>query len=553
MITLGLHAFTHDAAAALVVDGHLVTFAQEERLSRRKNDGRFPRSAIAWCLGEAGLQPGDIDRVVLGFRPWIGALGRVAYQLRRPGFGVRAARDLLSKGRHNLGLARSLRSVGIDAPVSRVDHHASHAWASLAASDIDRAAVLVVDGVAEAWSGASFVARRSPPGLECLHKIRFPASLGLVYAAVTEHLGFRHNCEEGKVMAMAALGTDDLVGAFEPVCRLRGRRLKVDQRCFDFGGRWTTDEFSARFGAARSPGAPFEGRHFALARALQTVVEDTVAEMARSLVEQTGAEVLCLTGGMALNPAVNSAVGRSIGGRAQLQLFPAGGDAGTAFGAALALEFDAAWRYEHAFWGGRGSTAAIDRAVSTAGLDTEAAGPRVTQRAAELLAEGALGGWYHGRSEMGPRALGHRSILADPRSASVRDRLNRSVKRRETFQPYGASALWPAIVRLLPEAEPSPFMLRTWPVPAAARDRIPAVVHDDGTTRLQTVTTGDSSGLADLLSSFATLTDTPVLLNTSLNRRGEPLAETPEDAVAIFMETGLDFLVLEDRLVRRRP
>jgi len=177
----------------------------------------------------------------------------------------------------------------------------------------------------------------------------------------------------------------------------------------------------------------------------------------------------------------------------------------------------------------------------------------VTQRAAELLAEGALGGWYHGRSEMGPRALGHRSILADPRSASVRDRLNRSVKRRETFQPYGASALWPAIVQLVPEAEPSPFMLRTWPVPAAARDRIPAVVHDDGTTRLQTVTTGDSSGLADLLSSFATLTDSPVLLNTSLNRRGEPLAETPEDAVAIFMETGLDFLVLEDRLVRRRP
>jgi carbamoyltransferase len=551
MIILGLHAFTHDSAAALVVDGRLVAFAQEERFSRRKNDGRFPRLAIDSCLAEANVTPSEVDRVALGFRPWVGALNRLAYQLRRPASGARAAWNLLAKGRNNLGLARLLRDVGIQAPITRMDHHACHAWASLAACDAEDAAVLVVDGVAEAWSGASFAARRRPPGMECLQRIRFPASLGLVYAAVTEHLGFRHNCEEGKVMAMAALGTEDLVGDFASVCGIRGRTIRVDQRCFDFGGRWTTHEFNARFGPPRSPGAPLEVHHFALARALQTAVENAVASMARSLVQQTGARALCLSGGLALNPAVNSAVGRALEGHAQLELFPAGGDAGTAFGAAVAAEFDGRWRCDHAFWGGGVSEAAVDDALRSAGLDAGSPDPEVASRAAELLAEGALVGWCRGRSEMGPRALGHRSILADPRQEAVRDRLNRQVKRREDFQPYGATALWPLASRLLPGAGPSPSMLRTWPVTAATRERIPAVVHADGTTRLQTVTEGDPSGLGDLLRSFAAMTDTPLVLNTSLNRRGEPLAETPHDAVAIFKEAGLDFLVLENRLVRR--
>lgn len=551
MIVLGLHAFTHDAAAALVVDGRLVAFGQEERFSRRKNDGRFPRRAIVSCLAEANVAPGEVDAVALGFRPWVGAPRRLAYQLRRPGAGARAALKLLARGQKNLGLARLLRDVGIRAPVHRVDHHACHAWASLAGCDADEAAVLVVDGVAEAWSGASFVARRRPSKMACRQRIRFPASLGLVFAAVTEHLGFRHNCEEGKVMAMAALGTDDLVGAFAAVCGIRGGTLRVDQRCFDFGGTWTTRQFDARFGPARSPGAPFEAHHFALARAVQTAVENAVGSMARSLVGETGVRVLCLSGGLAQNPALNSAVDRALEGQARLDLFPAGGDTGTAFGAALAIQFDGGWHYDHAFWGAGVSQAAVDDALRTAGLEAESTGPKVALRAAELLAEGALGGWYRGRSEMGPRALGHRSILADPRREAVRDRLNRSVKRREDFQPYGASALWPSACQLLPAAGPSPYMLRTWPVTAPARQRIPAVVHADGTTRLQTVTEGDQSGLGDLIRSFAALTDTPVVLNTSLNRRGEPLAETPHEAVAIFMETGLDFLVLEDRLVRR--
>lgn len=551
MVTLGLHAFTHDSAAALVVDGRLQAFAQEERWSRVKGDGSFPAQAIDYCLQDAGIDAQAVGRVVLPFRPWLGAATRLAYQLRRPRQGLSAAVDLLAKGRGNLGLAPRLRKLGVQAPICRTDHHEAHARAVFLASPFDSAAVLVVDGVAEAWSGASFVAHRRPsPVFECRDRIPFPASLGLVYAAVTEHLGFRHNSEEGKVMAMAASGTDDLVAEFGRACRLESGRLIVDGTLFDFGGCWTTHRFAARFGPRRHPSEELRPQQFALARAVQTVVETITIEMARHLIEESGQGNLCLTGGLALNPALNRAVVEK-SGATNVYLLPVGGDAGTAIGGAFAFEADPDWRLEDAYWGSYPTSEEIDHALVTTGLEPSMVGAGVVPRTAELLAGGAIGGWFRGRSEMGPRALGHRSILADPGRPDSRTRLNSLIKRRETFQPFAPCVLLDACEALFPGLGPSPFMLRTWPVEKEVQARIPAVTHDDGTARVQTVVDGDGSGLADLLRAFAGHTGLPVLLNTSLNRRGEPLAESPEDAVAVFQETGLDFLVIEDFLIER--
>ena len=551
MITLGLHAFTHDSAAALVVDGRLRAFTQEERLSRIKGDGRFPAQAIDFCLRDAKIDPQAVDRVVLSFRPWIGAATRLAYQLRRPRHGLSAAFDLMAKGRGNLGLVQQLRKLGIQASISRADHHEAHARAVFLASPFDSAAVLVVDGVAEAWSGASFVARRRPsPVFECRGRIPFPASLGLVYAAVTEHLGFRHNREEGKIMAMAASGTDDLVVEFGLACRLERGRLIVDHRLFDFGGQWTTKAFEKSFGPRRRPSEGLQPRHFALARALQTVTEGIAVELSRDLIRESGEENLCLTGGLALNPALNGAVVEG-SGATDVYLLPVGGDAGTAIGGALAFETDPNWRLADAYWGSFPTSEEIDHALVAAGLEPSVVGAGVVPKTAELLAGGAIGGWFQGRSEMGPRALGHRSILADPTREDSRIRLNKLIKRRETFQPFAPCVLLDACEELFPGMGPSEFMLRTWPVAEESRPRIPAVIHDDGTARVQTVVEGDGSGLAELLQAFAGHTGLPVLLNTSLNRRGEPLAERPDDAVTVFQETDLDFLVMEDVLIER--
>ena len=549
MVTLGLHAFTHDSAAALAVDGRLVAFHQEERLSRIKGDGAFPTRAIEFCLGEGGIDPAAVDLVVLPFRPGVGAVRRLAYQLRRPRRGLGATASLLAKGRANLGLSKELRALGIDAPIRRTDHHQSHAWAVFMASGFESAAILVIDGVAEAWSGGNFVAHRRPaPAIDCRNQIPFPASLGLIYAAVTEHLGFRHNREEGKVMAMAASGTDEMVTEMGAACRLDGDRLVINHDLFDFGGAWTTDRFADIFCPRRSPSEPIQPRHFALARAVQNTVESVATRMARRLLDESGERHLCLAGGLALNPALNSAIAGGCGAD-DVYALPVGGDAGTAIGAALALDADPDWRLQHAFWGSTPSPEAIDHALAGAGLKPSMVGEGVVARTAELLAEGSIGGWFRGSSEMGPRALGHRSIFADPRSPASRTRLNQDIKRREAFQPFGPSILLEACDEIFPGLGPSPFMLRTWPVADTWRERIPAVIHTDGTSRPQTVTAGDGSELHDLLRAFADRTGLPVLLNTSLNRRGEPLAEHPEDAIAVFLETGLDFLVLEDRLI----
>lgn len=551
MRELGIHSYTHDSAAALVVDGRLASFAQEERSSRLKGDGAFPAGAITTCLREAGLKPGDIDRVAIPFRPAVGALKRMGYLAHHPLSAPSRLADLGRKGLGVWGAGRGLKDLGIGAPVRREDHYLSHALAAFCASPYERASVLVVDGVAEAWSGARYRATRFPvPHLEEFGRLPFPHSLGLVYAAVTEHLGFRHNREEGKVMAMAAYGDARHEEAFAALCSVRGGAVRVEQTLFDFGGAWTTGAFHRRFCAPRRPGEPFLPEHFALARALQRAVEEACLVLARDLLVASGAPDLCFTGGLALNPALNGALVQRSGCRGFFAL-PAGGDPGAAFGAALIGNTDPHWRLDHPFWGRSPGSGEVEAALSASGARPCAEGPQALERAAELLAGGAIGGVYRGRAEMGPRALGHRSIVADPRTATSRDRLNQTLKRREDFQPFAPVALSRACPRWFPGGHDSPYMLRTVAVPTETRAALPAVVHADGTARVQAVEEGDASGFAPLLEAFERRAGIPVLLNTSLNRRGEPLADSPAEALAIFRGAGLDFLLLEDRLLLR--
>ncbi len=542
---LGLHAFTHDSSAALCLGGRLAAFGEEERFTRVKGDPVFPERAIRFCLDSAGLKAGEVDQVVVPFRPRLGAAARLAYLARRPRAFLPRAADLARKGRSMEGLARDLASLGILAPVEFADHYAAHARAVFAASPFERAAVLVLDGVAERWTGALFRAiRRDGPTLEPLARFPFPHSLGLVYAAVTVHLGFAPNREEGKVLAMAALGDDRFVDAFGARCRIAGRNLIVDQALFDFAGEWTTRRFERILGPRRSPGGPFRPEHFALARALQATVERCGTELARQAVALSGCPDLCAAGGLALNPALNQAMAAQ-SGCAGFFAFPPGGDAGTAIGAALDPFADPSWSLPHPFFGSMPGAAGTDHPV----LAERGA---ATERAAEMLAGGALVGVCRGRAEMGPRALGHRSILADPRRPEVKERLNRKVKRREEFQPFAPAALTARRPDLFPGMEASPFMLRAFPLPERAKDLIPAAIHADGTSRVQTVEPGDASGLAPLLEAFERRTGLPVLLNTSLNLRGEPLADTAADALRVFGEGGLDALLLDDRLLGRR-
>ncbi len=552
MVILGIHGLTHDSTAALSVEGRLSAFFQEERLSRIKGDGGFPRLSIRACLDFAGLLPREIDCVVLPFRPWIGAGQRLAYQFRHPINGIGSAARLIARGRGNLGIRRELTDLGIRAQLIRSDHHEAHARAVFLSSPFEEAVILVVDGVAEAWSGAAFRAQRFPkPRFECMQRFRFPASLGLVYAAVTEHLGFKHNREEGKVMAMAALGDESLFEAFQRVCRVDQGSIILEHSLFDFGGTWTRPEFSSIFGRRRQRDEDFLPRHFALARALQKNIEECCNKLALRLLESTRCENLCFTGGLALNPSLNAALTKAVAPR-RCFFLPAGGDAGTALGAALSIDPDPRWRLKHPYWGNETTEAEVKGEIRRHRLRVRAEGHDAIRRCAEFLSEGAIGGIFHGRSEMGPRALGHRSILADVSRPEIRDRLNQQIKKREDFQPFGPCLLSEVAEEYFPGLGESPFMLRTIAAADAGKHVIPAVIHADGTSRPQTVSEGDDSGLAPLLREYSQAGRPPILINTSLNLKGMPLAESPADAIVVFLQGPLDFLLLEGRLMERK-
>lgn len=562
---MGVSAYYHDAAAALIVDGRVVAAMQEERFSRIKNDPALPRRAALACLAEAGLAAGDLDRVVFYENPYA-KLERVLVSLLRafPRSFRQFPRALGAQLGEKLWILDALGEA-LDVPRGRVtfaEHHRCHAASAFFMSPYPRAAVLTVDGVGEETSTAIW----SGDGdrLTLVDRMLYPHSIGLLYAAITAYLGFEVNEGEYKVMGLAAFGEPRLRDEFRCLVRLGDDgSVELDLRYFAF----TTDtevgfgpRLEALLGPRRDPERPWdlaspEDRRAAdVAATLQAVTEEALCALAREARRRTGHDALCLAGGVALNAVANA---RVLGESGFLRAFvqPAAGDAGGALGAAIlgALELGDARppAMRSAALGAPIRAGEAEALTAALGLSCEALAD--TPRAvADLLEQGKIVAVARGRFEWGPRALGQRSILALPRSSDVRDRLNRVIKKREPFRPFAPAVLADRAAELFEGApnDMTPFMTTVCRAHAERLDDVRAAVHVDGTSRVQTV---DAEGeLAPLLEELARRGLPPVVLNTSLNGPREPIAASATDAVAFFLAHPVDALVVGDALLSRR-
>ncbi|HBF85038.1 MAG TPA: carbamoyltransferase [Streptomyces sp.] len=539
MRVLGINALFHDPSAALVIDGRTVAAAEEERFSRRKHGKRpvpfsaweLPELAARWCLRSAGLTPADLDAVAYSYDP---ALAEPAQQL-----GLDDPFDHLRQEyarRAPEFLAEALP--GLDpAKVRFVAHHVAHAASAGLASPLGDCAVLVLDGRGEC---ASQLAGNYTGGrLDVLGTQRLPQSLGLFYEDLTDHLGFLRSSDEFKVMALASYGTP----------RFADRIAEQVHGLGDGGFRSAGVEWE-RFAPRREPGGPYTEAHADLAASAQRCLEETVLDIARWLHGRTGAPRLALAGGVALNCVANTRLHRE-GLFDEVWVQPAAGDAGTALGAALhlAAEQGPVRPMDTAALGRGWSDEELRRMLEAAALPYEEP-EDVAVAVAEELAQDGVVAWFQGRSEFGPRALGHRSLLAHPGRAENLERLN-AVKGREEFRPVAPMVLAERAAELFDGPLPSPYMLFVHEVAEAWRSRIPAVVHVDGTARIQTVDSAAEPLVARMLTAFERRTGLPVVVNTSLNTAGRPMVDHPREALECFGSAPVDLLAIGPFLVRR--
>ena len=588
MRVLGVSAFYHDSAAALIEDGRIVAAAQEERFTRRKHDSGFPRHAIAYCLAEAGTGLDGVDFVAFYDKPFLKFERLVETYVAFAPKGFRSFRmamplwlkeKLFQKRLLTGEFRRFAPDYDWEERLLFAEHHQSHAASAFYPSPFEAAAILTMDGVGE-WATTS-TARGQGNRIEMMKEIHFPHSLGLLYSAFTYYAGFRVNSGEYKLMGLAPYGEPRYAQAIlDHLIDLKDDgSFRLDQSYFDYctGLTMTGPRFEALFGGpARGPGEPVTQRHMDLAASVQAVTEEAVLRMTRTLAGGAGARNLCLAGGVALNCVANGKVLRD-GRFENIWIQPAAGDAGGALGAALSA-------YHHfqgqprrppgAGDGMAGSLLGPGFAQGEIEDRLRRAGARLTvldeagliATAARALAEGKAVGWFQGRMEFGPRALGNRSILADARSETMQSVLNLKVKYRESFRPFAPSVRREDVADWFELDGDSPYMLLTAEVAAARRRRlsaaeeglfgidkltvprsqIPAVTHVDYSARLQTVDRDTNPRYHALLSAFRDVTGCPVLVNTSFNVRGEPIVCTPQDAFRCFMGTGIEALAIGD-------
>ncbi|MCR4439403.1 MAG: carbamoyltransferase [bacterium] len=587
MTILGISAFYHDSAAALVHDGRLVAAAQEERFSRVKHDFRFPRQAIAYCLAEAGLDGSQLDLVAFYDKPLLKFERILESHLAYAPRGVRAFRKAMPVWlKQKLWMDEFIRSqLGYRGKIIYPEHHLSHAASAFFPSPFAEAAILVADGVGE-WATTTYGVGREQ-AITLLGELRFPHSLGLLYSAFTYYLGFRVNSGEHKVMGLAPYGEPRYVELIlgRLIDLKEDGSFRVDMGYFDYavGLVMTNRRFARLFGGPpRRPEGPLSQRHMDIARSIQWVTEEIVLRMARHLHRQTGQSNLCLAGGCALNCVANGRLLRE-GPFRGLWIQPAAGDAGAALGAALAGWHMFAGRERHAagvhdrqqgsYLGPAFSNEEIERYLTSVGAVYQRMRPKdLAQHTAALLERGQVVGWFQGRMEFGPRALGNRSILADARLPAMQEVVNQKIKFRESFRPLAPSVLEEFAGQYFELDCPSPYMLVVAPVVAsqrlplknsdrllagierrrAVRSTIPAVTHVDYSSRVHTVEHTCNPRFAEVIEAFRKKTGCPVVINTSFNVRGEPIVCTPEDAYLCFMNTDMDYLVMGDFVLDKK-
>jgi carbamoyltransferase len=567
MNILGINAYHGNASSAIVCDGRLIAAVEEERFNRVKYAAGFPAQAIRYCLKEAGLTLSDIDQVAVPRNPYARLGTKLFYALRMPSF----ARERIRVMAKFTGIPEALAAAfdadpkKIGAKFHRIEHHQAHLASAFFVSPFERAV----------WgTGASN--RMSIDGA-----VVFPHSLGLFYSAVTQYLGFLKFGDEYKVMALAAYGQPENLDAFREIVRFdsqsndNGFRLGLDYFTHHLTGpemSWAeadrtptlgkmfSDEMAKRLGPVRAPEEALEGRHRNLACSLQARLEDVYLGMLKKLAERTGLKAVCLAGGVAFNCVANGKIFDATRFE-QVYVHPAAGDAGLAVGAAFyvwhqKLGKPRSFVMDHAYWGPGYSREEIRRAMDSNGLSqrgytiAELHEKELSRRAAAIIADGKILGWFQGRAEWGPRALGNRSIVADPRRPEMKGILNRRIKHREIFRPFAPSILAEATGQYFEKSHPSPFMSLAYSVRPEKRDKIPAPTHVDGTGRLQTVTREANPPYHALISAFRDLTGVPVVLNTSFNDN-EPIVCSPEEAIDCFRRTQMDALVLGDFLISR--
>ncbi|GLU32038.1 carbamoyltransferase C-terminal domain-containing protein [Trinickia caryophylli] len=578
MYTLGINAVYHDSAAALVHDGVVIAAAEDERFTHVKHAKRpvpfstwqLPFDAIDYCLREAGITLADIDHVAYSYDPSLlpampsttrgGATVPLPLQpsLHRPAdpsaspwdplfltYIVNARDQLVDGAPHHLARRFRAPEDGHRFAWHYVEHHLAHEASAFLAAPYGDTAVLTMDGRGEGVTTS--LGQFAGGHYKRLKQVELPHSLGLLYEAVTAWLGFLHSSDEYKVMALGAFGTPAYADVFREIVRYRG------------DGSYTVDEprLVERFGAPRERGGPLEQRHYDIAASLQLVLEETVLELANWLHARTGLPRLCMAGGVALNCVMNARI-RDKGPFDEVWVQPAAGDAGTALGAGLWIDWrergrlgdhERRWAMDHAYLGPAYSDPEIEQFLRWSKVPFERL-TDVAAQTADLLASGQVIGWFQGRTEFGPRALGARSILASPVDPQMQAKLN-EIKDREDFRPVAPVVMEELAADWFVGARTAPFMLFIFDVRPERAERIPAVRHVDGTARVQTINRQQHPLYYDLLAEFHARTGVPILVNTSFNTRGEPMVNSPRDALESFWTSPLDALVIGPFLIRK--
>jgi carbamoyltransferase len=583
VLIVGVNAYHGDVSAVLLRDGRLVTAVEEERFRRVKHWAGFPRESLRVCMETAGVEAHEIDHLAVSRNPRANLLRKVAFVLRkRPTLGlvrgraanlrrVNALPETLAEA---LGLAPSR----VTSQLHWIEHHPAHLASAFFASPFEEAAVCAVDGFGDFVSTSMALGRGS--SLEVLKRVYFPHSLGLLYLAVTQYLGFLAYGDEFKVMGLAPYGRPDHVRSLRQVLVLESEgRFRLDLAFFrhaSSGDSMTWDDGEPKIGPvytskleellggpARKPEEPLTPRHEAIAASLQVVYEEAMFHVLNALYRRTRMPRLCLAGGCAMNSVANGKI-RERTPFTEVYIQPAAGDNGTALGAALyvqhqVLGMSREFVMDHGYWGPEFEEADVRATLESNSEDLESRGCRVRRIdnedelcrwTAARIAEGRVVGWFQGRMEWGARALGNRSIVADPRRPDMREIINAKIKFREKFRPFAPSILEEFVHDYFVDAVADPFMIQVYPVREDKRDVIPAVTHVDGSGRLQTVSRRTNPRYWRLIDAFRALTDVPVLLNTSFNEN-EPIVHKPEQALDCFLRTSMDVLVMGDHVVEK--
>ncbi len=579
MIILGLNAYHADSSAALVRDGKLIAAAEEERFRRVKHWAGFPSHAVAYCLREAGISLSDVDHIAVNQDSRANLVRKFCYFVtRRPKLSLVLSRVRNRRARAKLPdlLEENFPGQRVQAQFHRVEHHLAHLSSAFHVGPFKRAAVASIDGFGDFSSAAWGEAAECDISID--GRIYFPHSLGIFYQAITQYLGFPYYGDEYKVMGLAPYGRPSFLDAMREIVRLLpdgGFELELAffrHHLEDVAYEWANgspefdDLFSAKLeqllGPRRRSADPLEDRHRDIARSAQAMYEEAFFHLLRVLQKRCGLTDLALAGGCAMNSVANGKVRRMTPFR-RVYVQAAAGDAGGAIGSAFAvwhkLGGKRSFVMNHAYWGPAFDGADISDLlaahrsdISGAGCTAEVIADEATlcRRTAAAIADGKVVGWFQGRMEWGPRALGNRSIVCDPRRTDMKELLNAKIKRRESFRPFAPSVLEEAVGEWFEEDDDVPFMMQVFQVREEKRRLIPAVTHVDGSGRLQTVSSHSNPRYHRLIETFRALTDIPMVLNTSFNEN-EPVVCKPQEALDCFLRTKMDLLVLENTIISR--